>query len=64
VEGKYEINDNSLYTWDLSGRMACPDNQKGNYTFEIDGDQLKITLVEDVCPGRSMISPKVKWTRE
>lgn len=64
VEGKFEIVSDTLNVWDLKGNMACPENEKGSFTFEINGEALKIALVEDPCPGRSMITPNASWTRK
>jgi hypothetical protein len=64
VSGNWEINDNQLYLWDITGPMACPESQKGIYIFDIKGDTLSLKLVEDKCPGRKMMVPNVNWKRE
>lgn len=61
VSGKWEAEGNLLYLWDIGGPMACPETQKGKYSFEISDNSLKLTLVEDDCPGRKMIGPNIVW---
>jgi hypothetical protein len=44
--------------------MACPETERGEYTFELIDNSLKLTLVEDNCPGRKMMEPTIDWNRK
>lgn len=64
VTGRWETKDDHLYLWDTGGPMGCPVSQRGEYTFQISKNNLQITLVEDICPGRKMMGPNVEWIRQ
>lgn len=64
VSGRWETKENHLYLWDTGGPMGCPEAQRGEYTFEINENTLRITLVDDICPGRKMMGPGIKWIRK
>lgn len=38
--------------WDTAGQNTCPSDQKGVYTFALNGDTATVTKVSDACPGR------------
>ena len=59
-----EIIDGKLYIWDLKGPMACPETQKGIYDYEVVGNSLNLTLVEDECDGRNTMAPSANWVKE
>lgn len=64
VSGKLETEGDHLFLWDTGGPMGCPEAQRGDYTFILNGNTLKLTLVEDDCPGRNMMTPNIEWTRK
>jgi len=64
VSGKWEIRDDRLYLWDLSGPMACPESQTGIYDFTITDNTMILSLVEDDCLGRKMMGPNVSWIKK
>ncbi len=64
VSGKWEINGIYLYLWDTGGPMGCPETQRGEYTFKLAGNSLKLILVADDCPGRKMMGPNIDWIRK
>lgn len=52
VVGKHVTEGNRVTVWDVSGEFACPSDQKGVYTYALDGDTLTFTKVSDPCEGR------------
>ncbi len=64
VSGKWETDGKRLFLWDVGGPMACPETERGEYTFELIDNSLKLTLVEDNCPGRKMMGPTIDWNRK
>lgn len=51
LKGKYEIKDTHFILWDVEGEGGCND-QKGTYKFTVEGDQVKMDVVEDACENR------------
>ena len=50
VKGTYSIDGDKLTMQDTSGEMMC--DQKGVYSFKIEGKSMVFTRVEDGCEGR------------
>lgn len=63
IHGRYEIENDTLYLWDLNGNAACEKDKKGTYTIKFDSDTMDLTLIEDDCGGRNRITPSVIWTK-
>jgi len=53
VEGSYTVSNDTLYTQDDAGPMACPNEQVGVYTWTAEGDTLHAARVEDPCEERA-----------
>jgi hypothetical protein len=64
VVGRWETEGNHLYLWDTGGPMGCPESQRGEYSFVISENMLQLNLLEDICPGRKMMGPNIKWIRK
>lgn len=64
VSGRWKVEGGQLIVWDTGGPMACDDSVKGLFDYRVKENILKLTLVEDNCPGRKMIMPAVEWRRE
>jgi len=52
VTGAYTAKDNQVTVWDTMGENICPSDQKGVYSYVMDGDTVTFTKVTDACPGR------------
>jgi hypothetical protein len=50
--GAYTSDGDKITIWDTAGQNTCPSDQKGVYTFALDGDTATVTKVSDACPGR------------
>jgi len=64
VKGKFKVVEDIIELSDISGTMACAKFEKGIYKFKVEGNNLDLILVEDTCPGRSMITPEATWTKK
>ena len=64
VTGRWETEGEHLFLWDTGGPMGCPETQRGEYTYQITGDKLKLALVGDICPGRKMMGPNIEWVKK
>lgn len=52
ITGEYTSESDRVTIWDTAGENTCPSDQKGVYSFALDGDTLTFTKVTDTCPGR------------
>lgn len=53
ASGGYTSNGVDKVTiWDTAGQNICPSDQKGIYTFALNGDSVTFTKVSDPCAGR------------
>ena len=50
---KYSVEDNKLILEKTSGRSPCENNVKGEYNYEVIGDNLALSLISDKCPARA-----------
>ena len=56
VVGRYEAGDSELTITDLGGKAACQgDRAEGTYRYELGGNKLNLTKVDDPCQKRSAI---------
>ena len=50
--GSYRVEGNELILSNRRGAMGgCPEDSEAIYSFEIKGEQIVLTLIEDDCPG-------------
>lgn len=47
----------------VSGQSDCDNGTAGKYKYDINGNELSITLVEDACDDRSSVLKSVVLTR-
>ncbi len=62
VSGNWKIEGEQIQFEDSGGPMACRSSE-GVYTYQLNGDTLNLTLVQDDCPGRKRMMPSVTWKR-
>lgn len=62
VISKYQVTGDLLEVEDVEGAYAAPEYGVGKYRWNLDGDTLTFTLVEDKAPPRSK-SFAVPWHR-
>jgi hypothetical protein len=56
VTGLWQLSGDDLTLTDLSGPLACPDEQAtGTYTVATDGVTYSFAAVDDGCPGRTIL---------
>lgn len=61
VAAVYRVTGDTIELRDESGPVACP-NEVGRYIWKIDGDTLRLGLVNDACAGRRNAFAAV-WAR-
>jgi hypothetical protein len=65
VEGSYKVTGDELEVTDEKGPMACLGEQKtGKYKWKLEEKKLTLTIVTDLCEGRSGALPSQVWVRE
>lgn len=52
VSGSYTSDSKQITIWDTAGENTCPADQKGVYSYTVNGDTATFTKVSDACPGR------------
>ena len=60
---KYSLKDNHLILEKTAGRSPCEIGVKGDYNYEVIGDNLAISLISDNCPARSASLKKNIFTK-
>lgn len=56
VVGRYETDDGELTITDLGGKAACQgDKAEGAYRYELSGNSLTLTGMDDPCRSRAAI---------
>ncbi len=63
IVGKYELKDDQITVWDVSGAMACPADQKGVYNFVVTDEKLTLMRISDDCTGRGGPEGKMAFTK-
>jgi len=59
----YTVKDNVFTIQKVSGQSDCDSSSLGKYKFEINGDDMYVTLVSDDCTDRSSVLDKTKFVR-
>lgn len=56
VHGDYKVLEDAITFVDTGGPTACSSADPGRYELTIEGQSMKLTLIEDACSGRAMIA--------
>ncbi len=59
----YTVKDSVLTLQKINGQSDCDGNIIGKYKFEIKGDAMQVTLIEDDCYNRSAVLNNITWER-
>jgi hypothetical protein len=59
----YTVKDSVLTLQKINGQSDCDGNTIGKYKFEIKGDAMQVTLIEDDCYNRSAVLNNITWER-
>ncbi|HEX9727257.1 MAG TPA: hypothetical protein VGA37_01985 [Gemmatimonadales bacterium] len=61
VSGRYAVQADTLEIWDEDGRVACDSHLVGRYLWARWENVLRLSLLEDQCPGRRMAMTSMKF---